>query len=88
MSSKARLLSRLAINTATKQSPFIQTFVCSGCLRNLTTTASHLAGHNKWSKTKHIKAVTDKKKMSERTAFTKLIAMYSRSKRNMLSTIK
>ncbi|KAJ4158299.1 uncharacterized protein LMH87_008831 [Akanthomyces muscarius] len=29
-------------------------------------------------RTKHIKAVTDKKKMVERTAFTKLITMYSR----------
>ncbi|KAM4054781.1 transcriptional regulator domain-containing protein [Hirsutella rhossiliensis] len=53
--------------------------VCRQCLlRSFATTAAPLAGHNKWSKTKHIKAVTDKKKMSERTAFTKLIAIYSR----------
>ncbi|KAK2595770.1 hypothetical protein QQS21_006596 [Conoideocrella luteorostrata] len=52
--------------------------ICQQCLRSFTTTPMSLAGHNKWSKTKHIKAVTDKKKMSERTAFTKLIAMYSR----------
>lgn len=37
-----------------------------------------MAGHNKWSKTKHIKAVTDRKKMAERTQFVKTIAMYSR----------
>lgn len=54
-------------------------YVCSGCQRALSTSAANLAGHNKWSKTKHIKAVTDKKKMSDRTAFTKLIAAYSRS---------
>ena len=54
-------------------------FVCQQCRRSLSSTQPALAGHNKWSKTKHIKAVTDKKKMAERTAFTKLIAMYSRS---------
>ncbi|KAJ6446337.1 hypothetical protein O9K51_01110 [Purpureocillium lavendulum] len=52
--------------------------VCPRCLRQVATTPAPWAGHNKWSKTKHIKAVTDKKKMAERTAFTKLIAMYSR----------
>ncbi|GJN68752.1 hypothetical protein VFPFJ_05427 [Purpureocillium lilacinum] len=52
--------------------------ICPRCMRQFATTAAPLAGHNKWSKTKHIKAVTDKKKMAERTAFTKLIAMYSR----------
>ncbi|KAH0601122.1 hypothetical protein MHUMG1_02125 [Metarhizium humberi] len=52
---------------------------CRRCLRSFSTSQTMLAGHNKWSKTKHIKAVTDKKKMAERTAFTKLIAMYSRT---------
>ncbi|KAL6910505.1 YebC-like protein [Trichoderma evansii] len=52
--------------------------VCPSCLRSFGTTASQYAGHNKWSKTKHIKAVTDKKKMSERISFTKLITMYSK----------
>ncbi|KAG5999449.1 hypothetical protein E4U43_002069 [Claviceps pusilla] len=52
--------------------------ICQQCLRTFVTTRMSLAGHNKWSKTKHIKAVTDKKKMAERLAFTKLIAMYSR----------
>lgn len=52
---------------------------CPACRQHLSTTRSREAGHNKWSKTKHIKAVTDKKKMVERTAFTKLITMYSRS---------
>ncbi|KAG5980391.1 hypothetical protein E4U55_004077 [Claviceps digitariae] len=52
--------------------------ICQQCLRTFVTTRTSLAGHNKWSKTKHIKAVTDKKKMSERLAFAKLITMYSR----------
>lgn len=52
---------------------------CRLCRQSFATSQTYLAGHNKWSKTKHIKAVTDKKKMAERTAFTKLIAMYSRS---------
>ncbi|OAA74620.1 DUF28 domain protein [Akanthomyces lecanii RCEF 1005] len=51
---------------------------CPACRQHLSTTRPREAGHNKWSKTKHIKAVTDKKKMVERTAFTKLITMYSR----------
>ncbi|EHK48896.1 uncharacterized protein TrAtP1_000549 [Trichoderma atroviride] len=52
--------------------------VCPSCLHSFGTTASQNAGHNKWSKTKHIKAVTDKKKMSDRVSFTKLITMYSK----------
>ncbi|EGX94383.1 DUF28 domain protein [Cordyceps militaris CM01] len=52
--------------------------ICLACRQRLSTTRPREAGHNKWSKTKHIKAVTDKKKMVERTAFTKLITMYSR----------
>lgn len=47
-------------------------------LRQFATTPIACAGHNKWSKTKHIKAVTDKKKMNERVAFTKTITLYSR----------
>ncbi|KAG5941698.1 hypothetical protein E4U53_007369, partial [Claviceps sorghi] len=43
------------------------------CLRTFVTSRMSLAGHNKWSKTKHIKAVTDKKKMAQRLAFTKII---------------
>lgn len=54
--------------------------LCAKCSRSFSNSTPAWAGHNKWSKTKHIKAVTDKKKMSERTAFTKLIAMYSKSK--------
>ncbi|RCI10136.1 hypothetical protein L249_8415 [Ophiocordyceps polyrhachis-furcata BCC 54312] len=53
-------------------------FICRPCRRSFVTTAASLAGHNKWSKTKHIKAVTDKKKMAERTTFAKLISMYTR----------
>ncbi|KAL4726536.1 hypothetical protein ACLX1H_007218 [Fusarium chlamydosporum] len=53
--------------------------ICRQCQRPFVTTSIQSAGHNKWSKTKHIKAVTDKKKMSERAAFTKTIAMYSRT---------
>ncbi|PHH89933.1 hypothetical protein CDD83_4909 [Cordyceps sp. RAO-2017] len=41
-------------------------------------TAAPLAGHNKWSKTKHIKAVVDKKKQNERMSYAKRIAMFSR----------
>ncbi|KAK9436237.1 DUF28 domain protein [Metarhizium brunneum] len=58
--------------------PLAKLQFCRRCLRSFSTGQAMLAGHNKWSKTKHIKAVTDKKKMAERTAFTKLIAMYSR----------
>lgn len=54
--------------------------ICRQCQRSFATTPAQWAGHNKWSKTKHIKAVTDKKKMTERAGFTKTIAMYSRSK--------
>ena len=57
--------------------------ICRQCQRSFVTTPVHSAGHNKWSKTKHIKAVTDKKKMSERAAFTKTIAMYSRSRQSL-----
>ncbi|KAH8175895.1 transcriptional regulator domain-containing protein [Sarocladium implicatum] len=53
-------------------------FVCQQCRRSLSTTRPALAGHNKWSKTKHIKAVTDKKKTAERTNASNLIALYSR----------
>ncbi|PNY25880.1 transcriptional regulatory protein [Tolypocladium capitatum] len=63
---------------APQSSQSLTSSICQRCLRYFGTTPAPLAGHNKWSKTKHIKAVTDKKKMSERTAFTKLIAMYSR----------
>ncbi|KAF4452275.1 hypothetical protein F53441_4870 [Fusarium austroafricanum] len=52
--------------------------ICRQCRRSFVTTPVQWAGHNKWSKTKHIKAVTDKKKMTERSNFTKSIAMYSR----------
>ncbi|RSL60585.1 hypothetical protein CEP51_013743 [Fusarium floridanum] len=52
--------------------------ICRQCQRSFATTPAQWAGHNKWSKTKHIKAVTDKKKMTERAEFTKTIAMYSR----------
>jgi len=47
-------------------------------LRQFATTPIACAGHNKWSKTKHIKAVTDRKKMNERVAFTKAITLYSK----------
>lgn len=53
-------------------------YVCQHCRRSLSTSPVVLAGHNKWSKTKHIKAVTDKKKTAERTNASKLIALYSR----------
>ncbi|KFA67480.1 hypothetical protein S40285_00232 [Stachybotrys chlorohalonatus IBT 40285] len=57
----------------------IAPFVCRQCLRqSFATTAAPLAGHNKWSKTKHLKAVTDKKKMKDRTTFTHTISMLSR----------
>ncbi|KOS19219.1 putative transcriptional regulatory protein [Escovopsis weberi] len=54
--------------------------VCQQCLRPrpFSATAPRDAGHNKWSKVKHVKAVTDKKKMAERLNFTKLIALYSK----------
>lgn len=64
--------------------PLLETYslsrplICRQCSRSFTTTPTPWAGHNKWSKTKHIKAVTDKKKMTERAVFTKTIAMYSR----------
>ncbi|KAH6963792.1 transcriptional regulator-domain-containing protein [Fusarium avenaceum] len=51
---------------------------CRQCSRSFVTTQAAWAGHNKWSKTKHIKAVTDKKKMTERHGFVKMITMYSR----------
>ncbi|KHN95142.1 uncharacterized protein MAM_07027 [Metarhizium album ARSEF 1941] len=69
----------LAILLATTVSrPPAKPKICPRCLRSFSTSRAMQAGHNKWSKTKHIKAVTDKRKMAERTAFTKLIAMYSR----------
>ncbi|KAM0204579.1 hypothetical protein ACHAPA_001977 [Fusarium lateritium] len=52
--------------------------ICRQCSRSFVTTQAPWAGHNKWSKTKHIKAVTDKKKMTERHGFVKMITMYSR----------
>ncbi|KAG6089186.1 hypothetical protein E4U15_003756 [Claviceps sp. LM218 group G6] len=52
--------------------------VCQQCLRTFVTTRTSLAGHNKWSKVKHIKAVMDKKKAAERTEHIRLITLYSR----------
>lgn len=69
----------MALRTASLPPPARLLAVCRRCLRPLSTTAAPRAGHNKWSKTKHIKAVTDRKKMAERAAFTKLIAACSRS---------
>ncbi|KAG5920927.1 hypothetical protein E4U61_007302 [Claviceps capensis] len=52
--------------------------VCQKCLRTFVTTRTSLAGHNKWSKVKHIKAVMDKRKAAERTEHIRLITLYSR----------
>ncbi|KAK7398098.1 hypothetical protein QQX98_012533 [Neonectria punicea] len=54
--------------------------VCRQCHRSFMTTPAPWAGHNKWSKIKHIKAVTDKKKMRQtllaRGASSDLDAVY------------
>ena len=63
-----------------RTSQFTASGVCRQCLRPFTTTTARDSGHNKWSKTKHIKAATDKKKMQERTAMAKSIALFSRRK--------
>lgn len=52
---------------------------CQPCRRAFATTPLAQAGHNKWSKTKHIKAVLDKRKSKERTLMTKTISVLSRS---------
>lgn len=67
-----------ALNLVLSSAAPIRSASCRPCLRQLATTAIAQAGHNKWSKTKHIKAVTDRKKMNERVAFTKTITLYSR----------
>lgn len=84
--SKTRVSPSLIMATRKCLSPLIKApksianSICHQCQRSFVTTPTQLAGHNKWSKTKHIKAVTDKKKMTERSNFTKTIAMYSRSR--------
>ncbi|KAF4124113.1 Pfam:DUF28 [Geosmithia morbida] len=72
---KLQLRQFLTLNGAWGRAP-----TASPCCprRSFVATACAQAGHNKWSKTKHIKAVTDKKKMVARTSFEKLIAMHSR----------
>ncbi|KAM0073580.1 hypothetical protein ACKRZS_014447 [Fusarium odoratissimum] len=72
------MATRKCLNPLIKAPKSIANSICHQCQRSFVTTPAQLAGHNKWSKTKHIKAVTDKKKMTERSNFTKTIAMYSR----------
>ncbi|KAH7329244.1 transcriptional regulator-domain-containing protein [Stachybotrys elegans] len=79
MAFPGRFLAQVSRSLAHSETSSLPTSsICRQCLRSFTTTRAPLAGHNKWSKTKHIKAVTDRKKMRDRTVFTKLIAMYSR----------
>lgn len=82
MATRGSTLRRLAAidrSFAYRESPSNWGFICKPChLRLFATTPIAQAGHNKWSKTKHIKAATDKKKMADRTHFHKLISMYSR----------
>ncbi|KAF7534942.1 hypothetical protein G7Z17_g13286 [Cylindrodendrum hubeiense] len=79
MSTHEALRPLLAKSSSLIAGPRGSSNVCRQCHRTFMTTPAPWAGHNKWSKTKHIKAVTDKKKMSERQIFTKTIAMYSRT---------
>ncbi|EWG55918.1 hypothetical protein FVEG_17705 [Fusarium verticillioides 7600] len=72
------MATRKCLSPLIKAPKSIANSICHQCQRSFVTTPTQLAGHNKWSKTKHIKAVTDKKKMTERSNFTKTIAMYSR----------
>lgn len=69
-----RQASRLA--TAIRSAPSKQ--ICPACRRAFTATPMPGAGHNKWSKTKHIKKATDAKKTAHRAQYAKLISLYSR----------
>ncbi|PFH59620.1 hypothetical protein XA68_12082 [Ophiocordyceps unilateralis] len=63
---------------STRRSSTLSTVIRWQCRQPFVTTATLLSGHNKWSKTKHIKAATDKKKVANRGTFAKLIATLSR----------
>ncbi|KAM6526746.1 hypothetical protein FSOLCH5_002834 [Fusarium solani] len=78
MSTRQGLRSLAKASTLLTSTQPANSIICRQCQRSFATTPAQWAGHNKWSKTKHIKAVTDKKKMTERAGFTKTIAMYSR----------
>lgn len=52
--------------------------VCAQCRRAFVSSPVLQAGHNKWSKIRHDKAVNDAKKNAARTVFAKNIALYSK----------
>lgn len=79
ISSQKRLkMRRLALSALGTLDTPVSSSICRQCARSFSTTRVSSSGHNKWSKTKHIKAVTDKKKTQERTDHARAIALYSR----------
>ncbi|KAJ2906774.1 uncharacterized protein MKZ38_010765 [Zalerion maritima] len=74
----ARQIFRVVCNARALFSPKPSFSVCSACRRTFATTTLLHAGHNKWSKTKHIKKATDAKKTANRTGAAKSIALFSK----------
>ncbi|KAK0732814.1 transcriptional regulator TACO1-like protein [Apiosordaria backusii] len=70
MASLFRALTPLTRPAATKTSPSI----CASC-RTLTTTPFLSAGHNKWSKIRHDKAINDRKRMQTILFYTQQITV-------------
>ncbi|KAI1281252.1 duf28 domain-containing protein [Xylaria sp. FL0933] len=56
----------------------IRPIICAQCRRSFAANAILSAGHNKWSKIKHVKAAADQKKNTQRAAFAKQMAMLSK----------
>lgn len=74
MASAPRFLMPLSRARPATPSPSI----CAQCHRSFGSAPVLQAGHNKWSKVKHIKAVKDKEKSANRLQFYKLIALNSK----------
>lgn len=52
--------------------------VCVQCRRTFTTTPVRQAGHNKWSKIKHVKGRLDNVKNATRSSHAEAITLYSK----------
>ncbi|KAI0201492.1 duf28 domain-containing protein [Astrocystis sublimbata] len=67
-----------AIRRPTHPASKPQSIICARCRRSFSANAALSSGHNKWSKIKHEKAATDKKKTAQRSHFAKALTLYSK----------
>ncbi|KAI8953933.1 duf28 domain-containing protein [Xylaria longipes] len=72
------LFSISSLSTRIPISNAIRSTICAQCRRSFTASAILSSGHNKWSKIKHEKAATDKKKTAQRSSFAKMMTMLSK----------